>query len=104
MASGGLIYRKDRFRRLKVVKGGYTHTHRQQGDLISLILFFENKGSGLEVISIIHATDMNLRLSRGAVLRGVDDFLLYIFLIMCGSIKKNKFFTGPCRLGSASHV
>jgi hypothetical protein len=33
-------FHDDRFRHLEAVTGGYKHTHRQQGDSISLILFF----------------------------------------------------------------
>jgi hypothetical protein len=39
------MLQKDCFRRLKVDKG----IHRQQGDLISLLLFFQNKESRLIV-------------------------------------------------------
>jgi predicted ABC-type transport system involved in lysophospholipase L1 biosynthesis ATPase subunit len=32
--------------------------HRQQGDLISLLLFFQNKESGLKMMLISHRTDI----------------------------------------------
>jgi hypothetical protein len=35
-------FREDLFR-LSKLTGGDTHTHRQQGDLIILLLFFQNK-------------------------------------------------------------
>jgi hypothetical protein len=47
-------FNKDRFRQLKVVRGWGIHrqahkqTHRQQGDLIILLLFFQNKESRLK--------------------------------------------------------
>jgi hypothetical protein len=51
MGSGAMIYvhttfNKDSFRHSKADTGD-TQTHRQQGNLISLLLFFQNKGSGL---------------------------------------------------------
>jgi hypothetical protein len=32
----------------KLMEGESTQTHRQHGDRISLLLFFQNKGSGLK--------------------------------------------------------
>jgi hypothetical protein len=46
MGSGARIhtkFHKDRFMHSKVDKVGYTNTHRQHGDCISLLLFFQNK-------------------------------------------------------------
>jgi hypothetical protein len=58
MGSDAMIYirrtqvDKDYFRHLKVNGGGglftdiHTHSHREHGDLISIILFFQNKEVG----------------------------------------------------------
>jgi hypothetical protein len=32
----------------KLIRGGYTDIHRQQDDLVSLLLFFQNKESRLK--------------------------------------------------------
>jgi hypothetical protein len=37
----------------KLIGGIHTHTHRQQRDLISLLLFFQNKESGLKMNTLI---------------------------------------------------
>jgi hypothetical protein len=54
MGSGAITQtksRKDRSRHSKVVKG-YTQTHRQHGDCISLILFFLNTEITLLSVSL----------------------------------------------------
>jgi hypothetical protein len=49
MGSVAIIYKfhKDCFRHSKVYRGD-SQTHRQHGDLISLLLFFQNKESMLK--------------------------------------------------------
>jgi hypothetical protein len=42
-------FHKDWFRHLKVDGAdAHTHTHRQQGDLMSLLLYFQYKENGLK--------------------------------------------------------
>jgi hypothetical protein len=53
MASGGMIFIPS-FIKIgsdiqKLLKGIHMRIHRQQGDLISLLLFFRNKKSGLRM-------------------------------------------------------
>jgi hypothetical protein len=52
MGSGAMIYNLKKigsgFRKLLVEYTYKTHTHRQQGDFISLLLFLQNKESRLK--------------------------------------------------------
>jgi hypothetical protein len=52
MDSGAMIihteFHKDWFRHSKIEVGLHIQTHRQHGDLISLLLFFQNKESRLQ--------------------------------------------------------
>jgi hypothetical protein len=53
MGSGALIYIQHFIKTgsgiKKLMGGGDTQTHRQQGDLICLLLFFQNKESRLKI-------------------------------------------------------
>jgi hypothetical protein len=42
----------DWFRHSKVNRGTYMQTHRQQGDIISLLLFYQNKERRLKICEI----------------------------------------------------
>jgi hypothetical protein len=50
-------FHKDWFNHSKVNRGGYSYRerHTQQGDLISLLLFFQNKDSGLKIITTVQS-------------------------------------------------
>jgi hypothetical protein len=52
MGTGTMIYDISSFTEIgsciPKLMGGCTHTHRQYGDRISLLLFFQNKGSRLK--------------------------------------------------------
>jgi hypothetical protein len=47
----------------------HTHTHRQQRDLISLLSFFQNKGSGLNVTT--ERIRVSFKMIRVAVVYGL---------------------------------
>jgi hypothetical protein len=47
---GKVVSEINKGRHIKIFTHIYTHTHRQEGDLTSLILFFKNKENALKII------------------------------------------------------
>jgi hypothetical protein len=59
MGSGVMTYMQSFIKIISGIQkiiGGDTQTHRQHGDHISLLTFFQNKGSGLKMNVYLSAT------------------------------------------------